>query len=77
MVIIRPDPIDVAMTLEGLSQKKDCAMSISDRAMNCLNEWQNISSTCIRSCIDTIPSEKKILRPTVFHETDDFSEVSP
>jgi len=50
-------------------------MSISDRVINCLNEWQNISSTCIRSSIDTIPSEKKILRTTVFQETEDFSEA--
>ena len=42
--------------------KKDCAISISYRVINWHNEWQNISSTCIRSCIDTIPSEKKILR---------------
>ena len=50
------------MTLEGLSQKKGCTISITDRFINRNNEWQNISSTCIRSCIDNIPSEKKILR---------------
>ena len=57
LVIIRPNPIDVVMTLEGLSQTKDCAISISDRVTNCHNKWQNISSTCIRSCIDTLWEE--------------------